>query len=95
MVKAEPTPSLARTRSSSGSIRLRSAAAVPPTVVADELDVSVTPVPFGCATPFRPSPTQFPATVVPDTLVPTLIPDSVAVGGFVYDVDTGLLDQKF
>jgi carbonic anhydrase len=24
-----------------------------------------------------------------------LIPDSVAVGGFVYDVDTGLLDQKF
>jgi carbonic anhydrase len=24
-----------------------------------------------------------------------LIPDSVLVGGFVYDVDTGLLDQKF
>jgi len=24
-----------------------------------------------------------------------LIPDSVAVGGFLYDVDTGLLDQKF
>jgi len=24
-----------------------------------------------------------------------LIPESVAVGGFVYDVDTGLLDQKF
>ena len=24
-----------------------------------------------------------------------VIPDSVAVGGFVYDVDTGLLDQKF
>jgi len=24
-----------------------------------------------------------------------LIPDSVAVGGFVYDVDTGLIDQKF
>ena len=24
-----------------------------------------------------------------------LIPDSVAVGGFIYDVDTGLLDQKF
>lgn len=24
-----------------------------------------------------------------------LIPDSVVVGGFVYDVDTGLLDQKF
>ena len=24
-----------------------------------------------------------------------LIPDSVAVGGFMYDVDTGLLDQKF
>ena len=24
-----------------------------------------------------------------------LIPDTVAVGGFVYDVDTGLLDQKF
>lgn len=23
-----------------------------------------------------------------------LIPDSVAVGGFVYDVDTGLIDQK-
>ncbi|WP_217996873.1 beta-class carbonic anhydrase [Nocardioides jensenii] len=24
-----------------------------------------------------------------------LIPDSVKVGGFIYDVDTGLLDQKF
>ncbi|CAA9390514.1 MAG: Carbonic anhydrase, beta class [uncultured Nocardioides sp.] len=24
-----------------------------------------------------------------------LIPDSVAVGGFIYDVDTGLIDQKF
>ncbi|PUA79680.1 beta-class carbonic anhydrase [Nocardioides currus] len=24
-----------------------------------------------------------------------LIPDSVAVGGFIYDVDTGLLDQQF
>jgi carbonic anhydrase len=24
-----------------------------------------------------------------------LVPDSVLVGGFVYDVDTGLLDQKF
>ena len=24
-----------------------------------------------------------------------LIPDSVRVGGFLYDVDTGLLDQKF
>ena len=24
-----------------------------------------------------------------------LIPDSVKVGGFLYDVDTGLLDQKF
>ncbi len=24
-----------------------------------------------------------------------LIPDSVSVGGFIYDVDTGLLDQKF
>ena len=24
-----------------------------------------------------------------------LIPDTVAVGGFVYDVDTGLIDQKF
>ena len=24
-----------------------------------------------------------------------LIPDSVAVGGFVYDVDTGLIEQKF
>ncbi len=24
-----------------------------------------------------------------------LVPDRVAVGGFVYDVDTGLLDQKF
>jgi carbonic anhydrase len=23
-----------------------------------------------------------------------LIPDSVAVGGFLYDVDTGLIDQK-
>jgi carbonic anhydrase len=24
-----------------------------------------------------------------------LIPDTVEVGGFLYDVDTGLLDQKF
>ena len=24
-----------------------------------------------------------------------LIPDTVEVGGFVYDVDTGLIDQKF
>ena len=24
-----------------------------------------------------------------------LIPDTVKVGGFLYDVDTGLLDQKF
>jgi carbonic anhydrase len=24
-----------------------------------------------------------------------LIPDTVSVGGFVYDVDTGLLEQKF
>ena len=24
-----------------------------------------------------------------------LIPEDVAVGGFVYDVDTGLLEQKF
>jgi carbonic anhydrase len=24
-----------------------------------------------------------------------LIPDSVLVGGFVYDVDTGLIEQKF
>ena len=24
-----------------------------------------------------------------------LIPDTVAVGGFIYDVDTGLIDQKF
>jgi carbonic anhydrase len=24
-----------------------------------------------------------------------LIPNSVRVGGFMYDVDTGLLDQKF
>ena len=24
-----------------------------------------------------------------------LIPNTVAVGGFMYDVDTGLLDQKF
>jgi carbonic anhydrase len=24
-----------------------------------------------------------------------LIPESVAVGGFLYDVDTGLLDQRF
>jgi carbonic anhydrase len=24
-----------------------------------------------------------------------LIPDTVHVGGFLYDVDTGLLDQKF
>jgi len=24
-----------------------------------------------------------------------LIPESVAVGGFIYDVDTGLIDQRF
>ena len=24
-----------------------------------------------------------------------LIPDTVPVGGFLYDVDTGLLDQKY
>jgi carbonic anhydrase len=24
-----------------------------------------------------------------------LIPESVVVGGFIYDVDTGLLEQKF
>jgi carbonic anhydrase len=32
---------------------------------------------------------------VKKVLAHPLIPDSVAVGGFVYDVDTGLIDQKF
>jgi carbonic anhydrase len=32
---------------------------------------------------------------VKKVLAHPLIPDSVAVGGFVYDVDTGLIDRKF